>query len=219
MKTKGAKIFTAIVVIATIAIICGLIYSYNLEKSQTPEGNYNCSELIRSCLQVMTCFIASLSLVFTIDSRAENIIMRKSNRKTELELEWFKSIVIERHLDSLFEFFSFTCSIVDIFNDVNTRQTTEDMKHSQYLSDIKSKVVSPFTEKYIQVQQPLISDASIIDNALADNLKSAFNSFQDEFTSYIQNTEPNYEQMKNMVLENQKIVVKILRDYNMNIVK
>ena len=219
MKTIGTKILTALVIVATIIIVIGLAYSYHLEKIQNPESSYNYSELIRSCLQVMTCLIASLSLIFTVDSRNENIKMKSEDRKTELELEWYKTIIVQRHIKSLFEFFNFSCSIINTFKSINERQTLEDMKHSEYNTSIKTEVVLPFTEKYIQIQQPLVSDAYIVDNELGHKLKDEFSIFQDEFTSYIQNTQPNYEQMKNMILETQKNMIKVLKDYNLKIVK
>ena len=209
--SKSTKVISVIIFLITILIIIGLVCSYNSE----PNGT---SELLKNCLQVATCFVACLSLVFTVDARNENIILKNKDKKLQLELEWYDSIVLKRHLDDVLSFFENSHSFIEKFKEINVRHEIEDLNYSMYSGLVKKEVVQPFTQEYIKLQQTIVTDASIVDDNLANQLNSAFSLFQDDFTSYIQNTKPNYEEMKSVVLNAQKKIIKIIKDYNIDII-
>lgn len=196
--------------LSIIALLCYLTYIDN------SKGEANFSELIKNIIQVVTCFIASLSLILTVEARNESIKLKTNDKKVQINLEWYKTIVIERHLNNLIDFFNFSCALIDTLKKINSEHENDDITYKVYTKKIKSEVIQPFTEKYIQIQQALTLDASVISVDLSESLKDKFIKYQDDFIGYTQQPKSNYEQFKTGILETQRDIVKELKDYNTN---
>ena len=210
-------LFFFFIALTIIFLIILAVKDYNSIKNCNNEnlGATSWGDVIKNITSIFTCLTASISLFITTIIRKENLKNRVVDRKNNVMQKWYNSLIIERHLNDIFSFFDNCSNLVIILKEINEKRG--DLSYSDYDEQCKQSVMKPFTEQYTNLQYGLISDANVIDTELSNQLNCIFVNFQDEFLEQTQVKDPNYAIMKNYIIDTQSELVKLLRDYNVNI--
>lgn len=212
------KIFYALFFAAlAVSIISLIILEYQDYTKSINDNTFSISETIRNVTAIFTCITASLSLFLASVNREESEKNRIINRQNDILQNWYNVLIIERHFNNILMFFDGCCKLVDKFEKID--RTRENISYSEYDNMCKDHVIRPFTTQYTKLQSALISDASVLDASLSASLRNEFNKFQDRFLEQIQVKTPDYNKMKTYIIESQKQVVTLLKDFNLNTMK
>ena len=197
-------IVSAIIITLIIFTICDFIKKDNI------------TDTIKNFTSIFTCVTASLSLYVASTTRKENNSIRKEERKKDISYAWYKSLVIERHLNDIFKFFDKCVSLIGEFENIDKER--DNMAYSAYEEKIKTEVVHPFTKEYTKLQQGLISDITIIDDNLSVNTNKILTDFQDGFLAKIQSRQADYNYIKSYINGVQQELISNIKEYNFKII-
>ena len=214
MKNKRKEVdcrSVILIVIASVVILTLIGFTiYDFIKKD------NITDTIKNFTSIFTCVTASLSLYIASITRKENYSIRKEERKKDISYAWYKSLVIDRHLNDIFRFFEQCLSLIDVFESIDKNRDA--MTYSDYEEKIKLEIVQPFTKEYTKLQQALISDITIIDNTLSVNTNKTLTNFQDGFLEKIQNRNADYNYIKSYINGVQQELIINIKEYNFKII-
>lgn len=221
MKKVWGVIKTIVSVLFFICLalsIAFLIYLTYQDYTKSANNNtLNMSDTIRNSTAIFTCITASLSLFIASTNKRDAEKNRLTNQENNISQNWYNTLIIKRHLNNILTFFDNCSKLVDVFEEID--KTRENIAYSEYDNKCKENVIRPFTSQYTELQAKLISDAGIIDSSLAMSLRDAFTKFQDNFLEQTQVKTPDYNKMKSYIIESQKQVVTLIKDYNLKAMK
>lgn len=167
---------------------------------------------------IITCLIATTSLFVTIYHSAKSKKARTKERVQDIEYYWYKALIVDKFLPLIFNFFSLCKNeLVDALKNVNGRNQKENLRHDTYIKMLKKEFTEPFTANYTETQEEIITTAAIINDTLSLKLKNEFEIFQDKFLGFSQMQIPDYSKMKQCVIESQKNIITLIKEYNENI--
>ncbi len=202
-------IFIVILLLVVGLLIALIIMSCDPKYSDTPKN------LISGITSTFTCLIASVSLIVTVLIKHSSDKDKEKDIRVNTDYFWFKTIVLDKYLNDIFAFHDFCSSLLDKHKSL--KESSHDLSHEEYLQKIKKDIIEPFTKEYIRLEEGLIQSTSIIDEEVSKFLMDQFQKFQDEFTDAVNSNAPNYDQVKKRVNQQQTIIIKYLKDYNLSI--
>lgn len=167
---------------------------------------------IRNVTSIFTCITASVSLYIASAARKEAINNRIIDRKNDITQNWYNTLIIKRHLEAVLMFFDSCVKLIGVLKEINANR--ENISYSDYDEQCKAKVMKPFTKQYTRLQYSLVSDAKIISVELSNKLYELFAEFQDGFATRVDTKNPNYETIKNYITDTQVNMVKLIKEYN-----
>lgn len=213
------KIILSVLFFAFLAlsIVFLIMLAYQDYTKSTNNNTFNIGDTIKNATAIFTCITASLSLYLASTNKRDSEKNRIINQENGIIQNWYNALIIERHLDNILTFFDDCSKLVDIFEEID--RTRGSISYSEYDNKCKEQVIRPFTTQYTELQSKLISDASVIDTSLSTSLCKEFTKFQDNFLEQIQVKTPDYNKMKTYIIESQKQVVKLIKDFNLRTMK
>ena len=167
---------------------------------------------ITSITSIFTCITATASLYLSSEIRKENLENTIKERQKDISQKWFDKIIIEKHFDNIFSFYKTCNKLVEELKELNSK--SGNMNGNQYDKKVKEKIVAPFTKGYTSLQQELVADLSVLDKNLSNDISNTFSGFQDTFLNYLNIRHPDYDQIKSTIINSQKELLRLLKEYN-----
>ena len=219
MAKQKRNVVQVISIIAAVVVIIALLYflarlaiiDYNSETPNNP---------ITNITSIITCLVASTSLLVTVYHSTLNRKARKNERKQDIEYYWYKALIVDKFLPKIFDFFT-SCkdTLVESLQTVNERNEKNNLTNAEYKKFLKKEFLEPFTSQYTQVQEEIIITSAIVSDSLSLGLKEEFEAFQDKFLDLSQMQSPDYLKMKQCVIESQKNIITLIKTFNENIIE
>lgn len=140
----------------------------------------------------MTCCTACLSLVFSTIAINDTRRLHDNDYERDIFNRWYNNLVISPHLTQIQSFFSMCENqLIEEIDGLNKMRT--ELVGIEYDNLIKQKIVAPFTNSFTRLHQDLVTDISVIDNDLSENVSEIFIQFQDAFFDILKMKEINTE--------------------------
>ena len=200
------KIFYNVAIIILIAIIIAIsvLYIISFDKNDIPSS-------LNITTATFTSIMSSLSVIIAAINIRESRTQFQKNKQFEAFNHWYQKLIIDKHVDKLNKFFKKCESIVESIDYDGKRQL---LKGEDFDIYIKQEVFSPFITAYRNINYNLISDASIIDTHLSQELSDQLSKFQDEFTSFFATKTINKDLIIKSVKKYYKEIIRILINFN-----
>jgi len=194
---------------ALVLIAIGTILILLLILAHDPK---NPSDTIKNIVSILTCVIASSSLLFAVYTYNKTQKMRSIDRIKEVDEFWYRKIVLDRHLEPLLTLDTEGNKIVDTLMDIDNT-FNHDSEEAREVH-VKKFVVQPFNILLADVSGALQINVNVISADLSKRIMHSFSNLQDEFLKKLEDRHPNYDELKNIIINRRNEVLLALKRHN-----
>lgn len=205
-KRRCPKAFFALVLL--ILIIGGIYYlPYHVFWNQEDVDNS-----LNRLATIYTCLTAVIGALIAGAAAWLSWNMHTEDRQAEVFSYWYKTIVLERYLEEIDQFFDLAEDLTRKFRAIFAER--DKLSGAAYDDRLRDEVTTLFTERYTGLRRRLVFDLDMFDHDLSKKVSSLFGSVQDIFFKEIDTLHPNFNKMEEQIKEEKRLILKSLMAFD-----
>jgi hypothetical protein len=190
-----------------------ILNSTQLIKNPLPLSD--CSNIISASANIIMAFAAIVNFLLVLVFYFRDKSSRRFDEKLKSKSYWFRTIVLDKHISSIYFFFDKSKNIVVALNNMGNTNIN--------LNDIQQKIGEFQEEKRVLIRQ-FNDNLRIIDDNFANRLDTSLDCFEDFFTqqvnkifiSQINNAQVLYDEFYQKINSVNQEYLKEIYEYELN---